>query len=117
MNEVLTERDGSGGSHVLVRELVDHLLQVVDRDLGLIHEDVVVNRASSTLDGGVGAEIEIVLKWMSDILFNESTWESVCVTISCLAVTILGEEADMMTLRADNHGPLDLSRNQYIFES
>lgn len=96
----------------MVRELVDHLLQVIDRDLGVILENVVVNWTSSALDGGMSAEIEVVLKWMSDIMLNKSTGKRVLVLITSLSIIILGEEADMMTLGANNNGPLDLFRCQ-----
>jgi hypothetical protein len=56
----------------------------------------------------VGAEVEVILKGMSDIMLNKSTWVSILVSIRSLTVTVLGEEADMMTLGADNDGPLDL---------
>jgi hypothetical protein len=54
----------------LIRELIDHLLQIIDRNLGLIKENMVVNRASSALNCGVGIEIEVILKRMSDVGFN-----------------------------------------------
>jgi len=92
----------------LVRELVDHLLQIGDRNLGIVLKDVVVNRAGGALDGRVSIEIEVILEWMGDIPLNESTGEGVCVAISSLRVTVLGEEADVVTLGADNDGPLDL---------
>jgi hypothetical protein len=106
--EILTEGDRSRGSHVLVRELIDHLLQVRNWNLGLVLKNMVVNRASSTLNGRVGIEVEVILKGMSDILLNERTGKGVGIAVSSLAVTVLGEEADMVTLGADNNGPLDL---------
>jgi hypothetical protein len=67
-----------------------------------------VNRASSALDGSVGVEIEVILKRMSDVRFNQSARQSVSIAIRSLAVSVLGEEADVMTLGADNDSPLDL---------
>jgi hypothetical protein len=92
----------------LIRELIDHLLQIIDRNLGLIKENMVVNRASSALNGRVGVEIEVILKRMSDVGFNQSARQGVSIAISSLAVSVLGEEADVMTLGADNDSPLDL---------
>jgi len=106
--ERLAEGNRSGGAHVLVRELVDHLLQIGDRNLGIVLEDVVVNRAGCTLDGRVGVEIEIILKWMSDIALNKSTGEGVRVAIASLAVAVLGEETNVVTLGTNDDGPLDL---------
>jgi len=69
---------------------------------------MVVNRASSALNGRVGVEIEVILKRMSDVGFNQSARQGVSIVISSLTVSILGEEADVMTLGADNDSPLDL---------
>jgi hypothetical protein len=92
----------------LIRELIDHLLQIIDRNLSLIKENMVVNRASSALNGRVGVEIEVIFKRMSDVGFNQSARQGVSIAISSLAVSILGEEADVMTLGADNDSPLNL---------
>jgi hypothetical protein len=56
----------------------------------------------------VGIEIEVILKRMSDVGFNQSARQGVSIAISSLTVSILGEEADVMTLGADNDSPLDL---------
>jgi hypothetical protein len=101
----------------LIRELIDHLLQIIDRNLGLIKENMVVNRASSALDGSVGIEIEVILKGMSDVGFNQSARQGVSIAIRRLAVSILGEEADVMTLGADNDSPFDLFWDQQISNS
>ena len=92
----------------MIRELIDHLLQIIDRNLGLVKENMVVNRASSALNGRVGVEIEVILKRMSDVRFNQSARQGVSIAISSLTISILGEEADVMTLGADNDSPLDL---------
>ncbi len=101
----------------MIRELIDHLLQVIDRDLGLIKENMVVNRASSALNGSVGIEIEVILKRMSDVGFNQSTRQGVSIAIRRLAVSLLGEETDVMTLGADNDSPFDLFSDQQISNS
>ena len=93
----------------MIRELIDHLLQIIDRNLGLIKENMVVNRASSALNGSVGIEIEVILKRMSDVGFNQSARQGVSIAISSLTISILGEEADVMTLGADSDSPSDLS--------
>lgn len=49
----LTHGDRSGRSHVLIAVLVNQLLQIVDRNICLIHQDLVVHRASSALNSGV----------------------------------------------------------------
>ena len=101
----------------MIRELIDHLLQIIDRNLGLVKENMVVNRASSALNGRVGVEIEVILKRMSDVGFNQSARQGVSIAISSLTVSILGEEADVMTLGADNNSPFDLFRDQQISNS
>ncbi len=69
---------------------------------------MVVNRASSALNGRVSVEIEVILKRMSDIRFNQSARQGVSIAIRSLVVSVLGEEADVVTLGADNDSPFDL---------
>lgn len=104
----LTERDWGGGAHVLVRVLIYHLLEVVGVELGLVKKDMIVDRTSSALNGRVRAKVEVVLKWMSDITLNQSTRVRVVVLVSGSAITLLGEEADVVALGADGDSPLDL---------
>lgn len=101
----LTQRHWSGRAHVLVGELVDHLLELIDRDLGLIQEHMIVDRTSSTLDGRVSIEIEVILKWMSDIMLNESTRKRISIAITSLDIVVLREEANVVTLGANSNGP------------
>jgi hypothetical protein len=108
MTGELTEWDRSGGAHVLVWELIDHLLELIDRNLGIVLEHMVVNRTSSALDGGVSVEVEVILKWMSDIVLNKSTRIGVLVPVPSHIIPLLREEADVMTLGANSNGPLDL---------
>ena len=51
----------SGRTGVLVHLLVQDCLQLVVAHVGLVEDDVVVGRARSALDGGVRAEVEVVL--------------------------------------------------------
>lgn len=76
-----------------------------------------MNRASSALNGSVGIEIEVILKRMSDVGFNQSARQGVSIAIRRLAVSLLGEEADVMTLGADNDSPFDLFWDQQISNS
>jgi hypothetical protein len=87
-------------------------LEVVDGDLGFIHDDVVVNWASGTLDGRVGAEVEVILERMSNITLNQSTRERVVVTVGRCMITLLGEEADVVALGTNGNSPLDLFEGQ-----
>jgi hypothetical protein len=92
----------------LIRELINHLLQIIDRNLGFIMENMVVDRACSALNGGVGAEVEVILEGVSDIRFDESARKSVGISVGSLTVSILGEESDVMALCANDDSPLDL---------
>jgi hypothetical protein len=92
----------------LIRELINHLLQIIDRNLGLIVENMVVNRACSALDCGVGAQVEVILEGVSNIRFDESAGKSVGISVSSLTVSILREEADVVALCANDDSPLDL---------
>lgn len=74
---------------------------------------MVVNRTSSSLDGRVRAEIEVILIRMSDVALNKSTRQGVSILVSSLRITILGEETDVMALGADGDSPLDLFDCEY----
>lgn len=92
----------------MVGGLVDHLLEVVDGQLDLVENDVVVDGASSTLDSGMGAEVKVILERMSDVFLHKSTRKGIAVTITRARILRCGEEADVVTLGADNDSPLDL---------
>lgn len=49
---------------------------------------------------------------MSNITLNQSTRKRVVVTVCRCIVTLLGEEADVVTLCANGNSPLDLSEGQ-----
>ena len=106
----LTEGDRGGGSHVLVGELVDHLLELIDWNLSLILENMIMNRTSSALDCRMSVEIEVILEGMSNIMLNQGSWNGVVVAIRCHSIAFLREEADMVTLGADSDSPFDLFR-------
>jgi hypothetical protein len=46
--------------------VVNHALEVVDVALSVVLDDVIMDRTSSTLNSGVGIEVEVVLKGMSN---------------------------------------------------
>jgi hypothetical protein len=58
----LTERNRSGRTHILIRHLVYHALEVVGWDLSLIQDDVVMDRTSSSLNSGMSTEVEVVFE-------------------------------------------------------
>lgn len=90
------EGDWGGCADVLVAMLVDEHVNVVLADARLVQEDVVVDRASCTLEGGVGAHIEVVLEWVGDSGLDQGTWQRVAVSVS--ASVVLGEEAHVVAL-------------------
>lgn len=61
-NLVLTKRNWSSRTHVLIAHVVNDPLEIIDRDLCLIKDHMVVDRASCALNGRVRAEIEVILK-------------------------------------------------------
>ena len=86
----LTDGDRSGGAHVLIRELVDHLVELIDWNLSLILENMVMNWTSSALNGGVSIEIEVILEGMSDIILNQGSWNRVVVAVGGHSIAFLG---------------------------
>jgi hypothetical protein len=97
------QRDRSSGADVLVRVLKNELLQLGRQPLTLVENALVVDGASRTLDGDVGAQVEVELEGMGASSFNQSTRERVAVAV---ALTSLGEEADVMALASDDDGEL-----------
>jgi hypothetical protein len=67
-----------------------------------------MDRAGSALNRRMGTEVEVILKWMSNIILNQGARKGVIVAVSSGIVSLLGEEADVMTLSANSNGPLDL---------
>jgi len=53
----------------------------------------------------VGIQVEVVLKWMSDIAFDKSTREWISILIGSSSVAFLGEETDMVALCTNCHSP------------
>jgi hypothetical protein len=105
----VTEGDRSGGAHVLIRELVNHLVELIDWNLSLVLENMIMNWTSSALNGGVSIEIEVILEGMSDIVLNQGSWNRVVVAVSGHSIAFLGEEANVMTFGANSDSPSDLS--------
>lgn len=89
--------------------LIDHLLEIIDRNLGLIQENLIMDRTRSTLDGSMSIQVEVILIRVSDIVLDECTRKWVAVAIPSLHIIFLGEEADVVTLGTDGDGPLDVS--------
>lgn len=50
------------------------------------------------------AQVEVVLEWMSDITFNQNSRNRVSVFVTTYEVALVGEEADLVTLAANNNG-------------
>lgn len=92
---------GSGGTSVLVSVLVDQSVNEVVAQGGLVHQNVVVDRTSGTLEGVVAAQEEVVLEWVGDTTLHQGTRQGVAVLVA-----LLGEEADVMALGAHNDNEL-----------
>jgi hypothetical protein len=45
---------------------------------------------------------------MSNISLNQGTWKRITILVGSIAITILREEADVVTLGADDDSKLDL---------
>lgn len=97
------QRDWCRSTLVLVRLLVQDGVELVVRDVGLVEDHVVVGWTSGTLDGGVGAQVEVILVRVSDTLLDERSRKRVAV-----AVAFLGEEADVVALATDNDHERDV---------
>lgn len=61
-NSVLTKGYWGGRAHILVAHIVNESVEIIHGDRGLIHDHLVMHRASSALNGRVRAEVEVVLK-------------------------------------------------------
>ena len=86
--------------------LIDHGLKHVRIHLFLVHDDRVMSRASRALDCGMGVQVEVVTKRLGDIAIDQGTWNRVAILVA--SKTLLGEEADVMTLLGNNDGKVDL---------
>jgi hypothetical protein len=88
---------------------------------------MVVDGPSSTLNGRMGAEVEVILKSgiiryhtsdtrgnlrMGNIFLNQGTRERIVVTITSLAIILLRKETDVVALGANRDSPFDLFDNQ-----
>lgn len=75
-----------------------------------------MNWTSGSLDGGVRVQVKVILKWMSDIMLNQSARNSVTEAITGDFITWFGKDSDVMTLRTDGHSPLNLFQVKIVRE-
>lgn len=104
---LLTNRDRSRRPHVLVTVLVDEILELIGRHLRFVQKDVVMSRTCRTLDSRMRVQVKVILERMGDISLHQSSRMRVHILVSRRA-SLLGEESNVMTLRAHGHGELDL---------
>ncbi len=104
----LTDRDRSRRPHVLVTVLVDEILELIGRHLGLVEEDMVMRWACRPLDGRMRVQVKVILERVGDISLHQGSRMWVHVLVSSRA-SLLGEESNVMALRAHGHRELDLS--------
>lgn len=102
----LTQRDRSCGALVLVTVLIEKCLEFLDWKVCLIQKHVVVSGPSSSLDGHVRTEVDVVLPWMSHVVLNQCTRYRVSVLIP--SHPLRREEANVMTLLSNNNCHLRL---------
>lgn len=95
--------DWGRSADVLIRLLVDERLQVSVAHACFVQKYCVVHRPSSSFDGGVSAEIEIVFERMGNTSLDKSTRKRVAV-----AIAFLREEADVVALAADHDHKRDV---------
>ena len=87
--------------------LIEKCLELLDRNIGLIHQHVVMSRTSCSLDGHVRAEIDIILPGVSDIVLNQGTRHRVSILVA--SHSLGREEANVVTLLSNNNSHLGLS--------
>lgn len=102
------ERDRRSGACELVAMLIDHLVQLIDRDTRFIHDDMVVRRSSSTLDCRMRTQVEVMLERMRNISLNESSRMCVSILVASAVITSLWEEANLVALAANDDREVDL---------
>lgn len=102
----LTKGHRGGSAHVLVHMLIHHGLKHIGLHILLIHDNRVMGRASSTLNGRVRIEVEIVTERLGDIAVHQCTWNRIPVLVRCK--TAVREDAHVMTLLSDNDSEVDL---------
>lgn len=87
--------------------LEEELLKLCSLPLAFVQDALIMNGTSSALDGNVSAEVEVELKGVSAASLNESPRDWIAI-----AIALLGEEADVMTLASDDDREVgNLSRN------
>lgn len=80
------ERDRSRGAHVVVRVLEDEGLQLRSQPPALVEDALVMDGASGTLDGHVGAEIKVELEGVRAAGFDQGTRERIAVAVTLAGV-------------------------------
>jgi len=103
------------GTNVLIAVMVYHLMELIGWNVCLIKDDVVVRRTSRTLDGRMRAQVEVILKRMSDISLNQNSRNGVLVSVSGSWITLSWEEANLVALAADDNSEQNL-RKRLAFE-
>lgn len=84
--------------------LVEHLLEHIDWDVGLIQQHSVMSRARRPFQCFVRTQVDIVVERVGNIVVDEGTRERVLILITSLA----GKEANVMSLLGHNHCEFDL---------
>ena len=94
-------------TRVLVRHLVDHRMQLLDRNAFFIRENMIVCRPSGALKRLVGTEVEIVLEGCGHVTLDQCAGDRVCIVIR-RKCSLIGKETDMVTLLTHDDGKFDL---------
>ena len=103
----LTQRNWSCSTLVLITVLIEKGLEFLNGKVCLIHQHVVVGWTSSSLDGHMRAEVDIILPRMSHVVLDQGARHRVSILVA--SQSWRREEADMMTLLGDNNCHLGLS--------
>lgn len=88
--------------------LIKHRLESIAIELTLVHQDMIMSRSRGPLDGCVRTKIEIVLKWMCNVLLYQGTRDGVSVFVRSWRT--MREKTYVMALLSNYHGELDLYR-------
>lgn len=103
---LLTERDRCSRTHVLVRMLVKHLLELVTSNSAVVHQHMIMGRSRCTLNCTMGTQIEIILEGMGNILLNQRARHRITIFIGRWGT--VREEPNVMTLLGHHHRKFDL---------
>lgn len=91
-------RDRRCGSCIRIALMINHLLKFVDRDLHLIHDDVIVHWTSSALDGNVGGKVKIPHERVRDLLLHQRARKGIAISVTLLRVR---KESNVMPFGRD----------------